>query len=131
MGFPDDIYMMRFRIVCRLLNTHTLRYNYPIPCIDECLNDSEHISVLDANSGYRLISVAKYSMDMTAFVSHSGFIELDLMLFYLTKFPETFQRSFDLILANYKWRSFLKYLDDIIVFSNIVEEHLSQLDEFR
>eukprot|EP00171_Calliarthron_tuberculosum_P000507 IDg507t1 len=87
--------------------------------MDECLDSlgtAKVFSALDANSGYWQMSVAEDSVDKTAFVSHSGFFEWTRMPFGLTNAPATFQRALDLILARYKWRSCLVYLDTLSSF---------------
>ena len=51
------------------------------------------------------------------------------MPFGLTNAPATFQRTLDIHLSPFKWRSCLVfYLDDVIVFSKPVEEHFAHLD---
>lgn len=51
------------------------------------------------------------------------------MPFGMTNAPATFQRALDFILARYKWLTCLMYLDDVIIFSNSMEEHLDHLDQ--
>ena len=43
--------------------------------------------------------------------------------------PATFQRLMELVLSGLHWTSCLVYLDDIIIFSKTVNEHLRQLEE--
>lgn len=51
------------------------------------------------------------------------------MSFGLTNAPATFQLSLDVILTCFNWESYLVYMDDIIIYSNSVEEHLRYVDE--
>ena len=51
------------------------------------------------------------------------------MHFGLCNAPATFQRMADILLSPYRWKSCLIYLDDIIVFSNTVEEHPTHVEE--
>lgn len=53
------------------------------------------------------------------------------MPFGLRNDPVTFQRAVDILLARYKWRTCLAYLDDIIVFSKDVESHVTHVDEVQ
>ena len=51
------------------------------------------------------------------------------MPFGLTNAPSTFQRLMSTVLAGLSWVTCLVYLDDIIIFSRTVEEHLQRLTE--
>jgi Reverse transcriptase (RNA-dependent DNA polymerase) len=42
--------------------------------------------------------------------------------------PATFQRALDMLLSKVKWKYALVYLDDIIIYSESLEEHFEQLD---
>jgi len=73
--------------------------------------------------------MAPDDIDKTAFTCHMGTYEYVKMAFGLTKAPETFQRSLDIILSGMTWKTCLEYLDDVIVFSNTPENHVRALDE--
>ena len=49
------------------------------------------------------------------------------MPFGLTGAPATFQRLMDMAMAGLEYEICLVYLDDIIVFSSTLEEHLVRL----
>ena len=51
------------------------------------------------------------------------------MPFGLTNASATFQRALDLILTKYKWKTCLIYLDDIIIYSKSINEHINHVDE--
>ena len=51
------------------------------------------------------------------------------MPFGLCNAPSTFQRLMELVLAGLHWSSCLVYLDDIIIYSRTVKEHLTRLEE--
>ncbi len=95
-------------------------------CID-WLGNAQVFWTLDANSGYWQIEVDEADRDYTAFVSHHGLYRYKRMPFGLRNAPSTFQRAIDIVLASVKWRYAIVYLDDIIVFSNTVEENLEHL----
>ena len=46
------------------------------------------------------------------------------MPFGLTNTPATFQRTLDIVLSQFKWKTCLVYLDDVIVFSKNIEDPL-------
>ncbi len=123
---------LRFCIDYRKLNSMTVKDSYPIPRMDECidtLGEARVFSTLDAYSGYWQMNVAKKDRPKTAFVCHSGTFQCKRMPFGLTNAPATFQRALDLILTKYKWQTCLVYLDDVIIFSTSVEEHIRHVDE--
>lgn len=51
------------------------------------------------------------------------------MPFGLTNAPATFQRTLDVLLAGYKWKTCLVYLDDVIVFSKDMNNHFEHVQE--
>ena len=50
-----------------------------------------------------------------------------VMLFGLTNAPATFQRLLERILAGLQWEICLVYINDIIIFSQAVDQHVTQL----
>ena len=51
------------------------------------------------------------------------------MPFSLFNAPTTFQRTVDILLSGYRWKTCLVYLDDVIIFSKSIEEHLKHVYE--
>ena len=121
---------LRFFIDYRRLNELTVRDSYPIPRMDECidsLGEARIFSTLDANSGYWQIELADEDREKTAFTSHSGVFQYKRMPFGLKNAPSTFQRTIDIVLATAKWKHAIVYLDDIVIFSRNVEEHMEHI----
>lgn len=56
-----------------------------------------------------------------------GLLRYQRLPFGLTNAPATFQRAIDIILSGLRWRTCLVYLDDIIVSSAIMEDHIRHL----
>ena len=116
----------------RKLNDVTRKDAYPIPRIDEtldCLSGAKLFSTLDLQSGYWQIMVKEEDRPKTAFVTRSGLYEYITMPFGLSNAPGTFERCMELVLKGLQWKTLLTYLDDIILFSQSVSQHLEQLDE--
>ena len=52
------------------------------------------------------------------------------MPFGLCNAPATFERLMERVLGQLQWQICLCYLDDILIFSKTVDDHLKHLDSF-
>ena len=112
---------------------------YPLPRIQEALKSlvsAGHFSCLDLRSGFWQIKMDELSKQYTVFtVGNMGFFECDCMPFGLCTIPAMFERLMKNCLRELNLTYCLIYLDDIIVFSQMAEEHLHHLcvifDQFR
>ena len=86
-------------------------------------------SVLDLKSGFWQIQMQKESQQKTAFSTHNGLYEFLTMPFGLVNSGASFQRLMGHILRGLEYRFALIYIDDIIIFSKSVDEHLDHLEE--
>ena len=120
----------RFCIDYRKLNAVTRKDSYPLPRIDDALDSlsaCKYFSTLDLQSGYHQVAIHPDSKDKTAFITHAGLYEYNVLSFGLTGAPPNFQRLMSRILHGLEWKICLIYIDDIIIFSKSFEEHLSRL----
>ena len=121
---------LRFCIDYRLLNKATIKDRYPLPRIDDtidALHGAKFFSTLDLFSGYWQIEIDEKDKFKTAFICEYGQYEFNRMPFGLTNAPGTFQRLMNKILKPVLYQSALVYLDDIIVFSKSINEHIRDL----
>ena len=105
---------------------------HPLPRIDDALDTlsgSKWFSTLDLASGYWQVEMDPADKEKTAFITPFGLHQFRVMPFGLTNAPSTFQRLMSMVLAGLSWVTCLVYLDDIIIFSRTVEEHLQRLTE--
>ena len=89
------------------------------------LNGAKCFTMLDLRSGYHHIPLAKPSIPKTAFNSHFRKYEYIKVPFGLAQTPAYFQELMTDILKDFNFA--IAYLDNIIIFSNTLEEHLSHI----
>ena len=122
---------LRFCIDLRKLNNRTIKDEYSLPRIEDtldCLHGAVWFSTLDLKSGYWQVELEEEAKPLTAFtVGPLGFWECECMPFGLTNAPAAFQRLMECCLGELHLNWCIIYLDDIIVFSRIPEEHLQRL----
>ena len=118
---------LQFCIDLQKLNARTIKDAYSVPRIDEtfgCLNGAEWFSSLDLKLGYWQVEMEEDSKALATFtVRPLGFYECECMPFGLTNAPATFQWLIQSCLGNLHLHYCIIYLDDVIVFSKILEEH--------
>lgn len=120
----------RLVIDYRKLNEKSISDRYPIPNITEILDKlgkCMYFSTLDLASGFHQIEMDPRDIPKTAFSVDGGHYEYLRMPFGLKNAPSTFQRIMDNILKDLIGTSCLVYLDDIIVYSTSLQEHLENL----
>ena len=118
---------LRFCIDYRKLNQATVKDSYPLPRIDDtidALHGAQYFTTLDLFSGYWQIEIDEADKHKTAFVCEYGQYEFNRMPFGLTNAPATFQRLMNKILQPVLYETALVYLDDIIIFSKTVDDHI-------
>lgn len=121
----------RFCVDYRRLNALTHKDAYPLPRIEESLttlSKAEWYSTLDLASGYWQVEVDPADREKTAFTTPLGLYEFDRMPFGLCNAPATFQRLMQRCLGSQVNDSLLIYLDDIIVYSDSFDTHLTHLE---
>ena len=123
---------LRLCIDYRELNKRTIRDSYSLPRIEETLDSlagAQYFSSLDLRSGYWQCQIAEEHKPRTAFSAGPlGFFEFNSMPFGLTNAPSTFQRLMERCLQDLHLKECLIYLDDIVIFSSTLEEHLERLE---
>ncbi|GBG82993.1 hypothetical protein CBR_g36522 [Chara braunii] len=121
---------LRLCIDYRKLNAQNVKNAGPLPRIDdllERLGGADFFSKLDLKSGYHQISIRPQDHYKTVFKTRYGHFEWVVMPFGLTNAPATFQTAMTSEFYTMLDRFVLVYLDDILVYSRTLEEHLDHL----
>ncbi|CAB0020960.1 unnamed protein product, partial [Nesidiocoris tenuis] len=128
----DHSNIQKYRIVIdyRSLNQKTISDKYPLPNITELLDQlgrSMYFSCLDLKSGFHQIPMHPDSIEKTAFSTGNGHYEMLRMPMGTKNSPATFQRLMDNVLRGLQGEICSVFLDDIIVFSKSLDEHILRL----
>ena len=128
---PDG--SQRMCIDLRKVNAVTKKDSYPLPRIDDTLDalggKTRYLSTLDLMSGYLQVEMDPESREKTAFITHSGLYEYNVMPFGATNAPALFQRLMNTVFGDVQYKFLLIYLDDLVIYSSTFEEHLHHLEE--
>ena len=106
----------------RVLNKVTRKFTWPMPKVEDIfskLNRDTYFTMLDLRTGYHHTPLDKPSILKTAF---NKYVKVP---FGLAQIPAYFQELMTLILKDFKFA--IAYLDDIIIFSRTLQEHLSHI----
>ena len=123
---------LRLCVDYRLLNAKTVKDAYPLRRIEEALDalhGSKYFSSIDLAQGYYQVGISEKDRHKMALrVGCGGLYEYLRMPVGLCNSPGTFQRLMEACLAEANFDILLIYLDDILVFSSSIEDHLNRLD---
>jgi len=121
---------MRLCIDYRQLNKVTIKNRYPLPRIDDLMDQlvgARMFSKIDLRLGYHHIKVKDEDMQKTAFRTRYGHYEYTVMPFGVTNAPGVFMEYVNRIFHVYLERFVVVFIDDILIYSKFEEEHAEHL----
>ena len=124
-----------FRVVVdfRRLNSLTVPDRHPMPVLTDLLQSlgqsNEVFTTLDLQSGFFQVELTPTSRPYTAFTTSTGQYCFKRMAMGLRNSPLTFTRLMNSVLSGLMGNSVFCYLDDVIIASKTVHEHLDTLSQ--
>ena len=112
----------------RALSKVTRKFTWPMPQVEDIflkLNGATYFTMLDLRAGYYHILLDKHSLPKTAFNSPFRKYKYVKVPFGLAQTPVYFQELMTGILKDFNF--VIAYLDDIIIFSKTLQEHLTHI----
>ena len=116
----------------RRLNLETIPDPFPIPRIDEILKDlngNSYFTNLDLESAFWQVPLREEDKEKTAFTDGSQRYQFCVMPFGAMNSPATFQRLMNSVLIGILGEGALVYLDDLLLYSNNINDHFKLLDQ--
>lgn len=124
---------LRMCIDFRKLNTMTKKNAFPLPRIENCLENlsgRKFYSQFDFCSGYWQIEMSDESKPLTAFNTEGGHYQWKRMPFGLHGAPMSFQRTMNTLIAGIEGLEAQVYMDDVGIASYTWKEHTVALRRF-
>ena len=122
---------LRWAIDYRYLNGGTVKDTYPLPNIESNLHKLSGASIfssLDSAGAFHSLCISPESRDYTTFISPFGTYRYKRMAFGLSNSPSVYcrlvQQALDRLPPGYA----IAYLDDILVYSDNINDHLTHLE---
>ncbi|GBE77937.1 hypothetical protein SCP_0108190 [Sparassis crispa] len=111
----------------RYLNEGTVKNAYPLPLISDLMDQFKGASIftkMDLRSGYNNVRIKDGDQWKGAFKTNRGLFEPMVMFFGLCNSPATFQMMMNTLFKDMIDEGWIViYMDDILIFSNDLEEH--------
>nr|GEU48578.1 putative reverse transcriptase domain-containing protein [Tanacetum cinerariifolium] len=113
--------------VARELNKLTVKNRYPLLRIEDLFDQLQGLSIyskIDLRLGYHQLRVREEDIPKTAFRTHYGHYEFQVMYFGLTNAPAVFMDLMNRVCKPYLDKFVIVFIDDILIYSKNEQEHV-------
>lgn len=107
----------------------TKRDAYPLPRVEDCIDQvgrARFITKVDLAKSYWQIGLTERAQEISSFVALGQTFRCNVMPFGTKNAPATFQRLMNQLTSDIP--GCITYIDDILIFSNVWEDHLQRMD---
>ena len=124
----------KYRMVVdyRLLNKKVVFDAFPMPSVEHAFSHfhgAKVFSVLDLNSAYYQIPLSARSRKLTAFCTPFGLFEFNKLPMGISVGCQVLSRVVDSLFSDLKYQYIYNFMDDLVVYSATMEEHVEHLKE--
>ena len=123
---------LRLCVDYRKLNAVTRPDRFPLPNLTDSvysLHGMQYFSTMDVVRGFYHLQLHPSSREVTAFASPRGHWQFRRLPFGLRNAPAAFQREMTHVLQEFPHKNVMVYIDDVLVMSRSLEEHLKMVDK--
>jgi hypothetical protein len=120
----------RMCIDYRSLNEVTIKNKYPLPRIEELIDQLRGVDVfskIDLRSCYHQLRIRPSDISKIAFITKYGLYEFTVMSFGLMNAPAYFMYLMNNVFMDYLNKFVVVFIDDILVYSQNEQEHEEHL----
>ena len=117
---------LRLCVDYRALNSVTIKNRYPIPRIDDLLDEiqgAKYFTSLDLTSGYHQIRISDEDVPKTAFRTPFGHFQFKVLIEGFDERPCDVSDSDERHFPEVSSGLVVVYLDDVLIYSKTLEEH--------
>jgi hypothetical protein len=112
------------------LNKVTIKNRYPLPRIDDLLDQLQGVRVfskVDLRSGYHQVRVKEEDIPKIAFRTHYGHYKFLVISSGLTNVPTVFMDTMNRVFHDYLDQFTVVFIDDMLIYSRTSKEHKKHL----